>query len=107
MRYTSRHDGPLVPQEKDVALALRDYAPSRAKSDWVPASTLWSRYVTWWAGHRWQWHRDPTFPGHYPRLSKRQFGAAVRRVYPGVRRVRRRRVSEGRRYGYLGLAVAE
>jgi hypothetical protein len=100
-RYTSRHDGPLLPQEQDVRAALRDFTLG---PDWTPAALLWRKYVDWWASNRWQWRTDPTFPGRYRPLTRRQFGAALHRVFPGVQRIRRLRC--GRRiYGYRGLVV--
>jgi len=109
MRYTSRHSGPLLPQEQDVRAALRDFeACEPTRGHWIPASTLWRTYATWWAAHRWQWKTDPTFPGRYRQLTQRQFGHALRRVFAGVQRIRRRQMRLGTRlYGYRGVRIRD
>ena len=109
MTYTSRNTGPLLPQEQDVRAALKHFeACDLSREHWITVATLWRAYVTWWAVQRWDWKRDPTFPGQYPRLTPRQFGHAVRRVFPGARRERRRRLRlRDRVYGYRGVRVRE
>jgi hypothetical protein len=103
--YSSRSTGQLTAEELDVKAALRSYIVSKDRHDWVAVATLWALYVHWWASNRWQWQRDPLFPGHYPKLRKRQFGYAVRRVFPGVDR-KRRVVSGQPKYGYRRLTAA-
>lgn len=106
--YSSRATGPLTREEIDVRAALAGTytIDGAARTDRIPAADLWNRYTDWWAANRWQWRNDPTFPGRYRKLSRKQFGAAVRRVFPCVRRERpmfRRR----RYYAYVGLKVAD
>jgi len=84
--YTSRFGGPdLIPEEHDVATALAAYARAQATfRDWVPTSALWRAYCDWRACYRWR--RDDE---QAPALTVRQFGRAVRRVFPGVHRCKR------------------
>lgn len=103
MRYTSRSCGPLTPEERDVQLALTrhgcatDGATSR---DWTPIAVLYQRYRTWYAEQN-RWHYDPDVPAL---LTRRQFGHAIRRVYPGVRRCKRAVAARKKCWGYAFLA---
>jgi len=99
MRYTSRATGPLTTEERDVRAALKSYAGSGGRTDWVPASCIQRVYRTWHA----QQNRPSFDPLGPARLTMKQFGRAVCRVYPGVRRVRRR-VCKRNTWGYAGLA---
>jgi len=85
MPYTSRADGPLTAEEQDVAEALADYTTDGAtRADWVPTSVLLGVYRAWLAEHHWrrEWD-DPD------RLTPRQFGRALGRVYPRAEHCRR------------------
>jgi len=89
MSYTSRHTGPnLTPEERDVQAALRRYSddPNQGATDaeWTPTAMLYRAYVIWLAQHRWRF--DPDAPD---RLTPRQFGRAIRRVFPNVSRCHR------------------
>ncbi len=85
LTYTMRERGPLVPQELDVARALDGYeACPHGPTAWVPTATLWDAYTRWWGANRWTWNHDVTDPDRYPRLTPKQFGRAVRRLFPGV-----------------------
>lgn len=98
MPYTSRHAGKLTDEERDVAAALVNYSTAAATGfDWTPTAALWQAYLDWLARHRWRF--DPDAPA---RLTRRQFGHAVRRVLPGVQR--RKRSSAGRpQWGFARL----
>jgi hypothetical protein len=101
MPYTSRQAGPnLTPEEMDAATALRRYhAKGATQFDWTPTAVLYRAYRDWWAEHRWQSQFDPEAPA---RLTRRQFGRAVRRVFPSAHR--RRRTFHGRQqWGYAGI----
>jgi hypothetical protein len=84
--YTSRNAGPLTAEERDVRAALKGYAGSGAGTDWVPTTVLYRIYRHWHA----QQNRPSFDPLGPSRLTPRQFGAALRRAFPGTRRVRRR-----------------
>jgi hypothetical protein len=111
--YSSRGTGPLTREELDVRDALTAYTTTGATTrDWIIIAELWSVYTRWWARHRREWV-FPLIDGQYPRLTVRQFGRAVQRVFPGIERVRRRR-QHGLigpafrwRYGYRGLRKME
>jgi len=103
MAYTSRYDGPeLTVEESTAAASVFDYGTVRATNyDWTPAVCLWRSYCDWWAANRWRY--DPNSP---PKLTRRQFGRAVRRLFPSVRR--RKRSFQGRpQWGYAGLIGPE
>jgi hypothetical protein len=99
MPYTSRCAAPeLTVEEMDVAAALRRYGSAGAIGfDWTPSAALWQTYLDWWAIHRWRY--DPNAP---PRLTRRQFGRAVRRVFAGAER-RKRSFQAKRQWGYARL----
>jgi hypothetical protein len=97
--YTSRNAGPLTAEERDVQAALRSYAGSGAGTDWVPTAVLYRAYRLWFA----QQNRPSFDPLGPARLTPRQFGAALRRVFPLIRRVRRREAKR-LRWGYAGLS---
>jgi hypothetical protein len=106
MGYTSRCKAPtLTPEEQDVAAALRAYSDDPAQSathaDWVPTTLLLRTYRHWLAVHRWRF--DPDAP---ERLTPRQFGRAVRRVFPRVQRCKRS-VAARQQYGYKQLVGPE
>lgn len=98
MPYTSREDGPaLTPEERDVRTALAAYGTAGASCcDWCPTAALRQAYHDWHA--RTYWRGESDVP---PRLTVRQFGRAVRRVFPGVQR--RKRAYGKRQWGYAGL----
>ncbi len=81
MPYTSRETGPiLTDEERDVAASLCDYSTEGTTGrDWTPIASLWRCYCDWWAVHRWR--IDPDAPD---KLTLRQFGHAMRRIFPGV-----------------------
>src|SRR5665213_148728 len=95
--------------EKDVRAALKDYeACPQTGENWIPAKVLWRKYTNWWTAHRRHSKDDPTLPGRYPRLTPGQFGRALRRICPGIQRVRKERLRIGKRvYGYRGVRAAE
>ena len=102
MAYTNRYDGPdLTPEEQDLAAALRDYSDrpedGASGATWVPTEVLRRLYMHWRGWHRWRY--DPEAPA---RLTKRQFGRAVVRVFPNAAR-RRRRASGRLQWGYAHL----
>jgi hypothetical protein len=99
MPYTSRCAAPeLTVEEKDVAAALRRYGSTNAIGfDWTPTAALWRTYLDWWAIYRWRY--DPNAP---PRLTRRQFGRAVRRIFPGAER-RKRSFQAKQQWGYACL----
>lgn len=106
--YSSRATGPLTHEEIDVKSALSSYTTAGAsRADRVRASVLWKIYCDWWAANRWRWKRPyDTVMGEYPRLSRKQFGAALRRVFPGL--VRERFMFKRKRYyTYTHLRVAD
>lgn len=100
MAYNSRATGPLTQEERDVQAALArhgcttDGATSR---DWTPVAILWRLYRDWYAQHRWD-DTDAML------LTRRQFGRAVRRLFPGVRRCKRAVACRNRQWGYAFLA---
>src|SRR5688500_10611276 len=102
MSYTSREGGQLTAEERDVAAALCGYTTTGATYvDWTPTAALWRAYCDWWARNRWRY--DPNAP---PRLRVRQFGRAVRRLFPGMQR--RKRSFHGRQqWGYAPLCGSE
>lgn len=89
MPYTSPIAGlNLTAEERDVAAALAGYTAAQATPhDSVPTAALWRAYRDWWDCHRWR--HDPEA---LPRLTVRQFGRAVRRLFAGIRRYRRSRL---------------
>ena len=101
MPYNSRHCGPLTSEERDVKAALArcgcttEGATSR---DWTPATIIYQRYRNWHAEHRWQYDPDHLL------LSRRQFGRALRRVFPAVQRRKRAVTRRKRQWGYAFLA---
>ncbi len=98
MPYTSRFNGPLTPEEQDVRAALRLCTTEGATPhDWTPTGNLWQTYCTWHAEHRSKFN-----PYHPEQLTRRQFGRAVRRVFPGVMRRKRGRVRQ-EQWGYAGM----
>ena len=100
MPYTSRHAGPsLTVEEQDVQQALAGYtAAGTTQFDWTPTAALWLAYRNWWAANRWRY--DPDAP---PRLTVRQFGWAVRRIFPGIDRCKRS-YHGSRQWGFAYLA---
>lgn len=103
MAYTSRHSGrTLTAEEADVAASLRSYATAGAsEQDWTPTAALWRSYRDWWGLNRWR--IDPDLPA---RLTVRQFGRAVRRIFAGA--CRRKRSFHGKpQWGYSRLSGPE
>lgn len=103
MLYTSRYAGPdLTPEEQHVAASLRGYSDDPAAgataADWVPTWLLLHAYWRWRAKHRWRF--DPDAPD---RLTLRQFGRAVRRIFPHAQRCRRRYCGRSA-WGYAHLS---
>ena len=97
--YTSRDNSPvLLPEERDVQAALAEYITEGAtEADWVASYMLYSIYLRWRGEHRWRYD-----PDHPERLTRRQFGRAIRRVFPDVKRCRRRYHGK-QAWGYCGL----
>jgi hypothetical protein len=107
MPYTGRFDGPRhTPEERDVAAALKAYSDDPRKgataADWVPTAALYQTYRRWFAHHCWR--RSPDEPRL---LTLRQFGRAVRRVFPLAWRCYRYRTSKSHVRGYAGLIGPE
>ncbi len=101
MRYTSRNRGPaLAPEERDAKAALRAYVVTGDATEWTPTATLYGVYRRWHAEQDQRCRNDPERPD---RLTPRQFGAALRRVFPLACRVRRR-VAKRLLWGYAGLS---
>ena len=103
MSYTSRYAGPvLLPEEEDVHAALSSYTSEGAtRADWVSTDALWCAYRNWRALHRWRFDPDAPTP-----LTHRQFGRAIRRVFPNAERCFRTYHGE-RRWGYCYLRGPE
>jgi len=106
MGYTSRYNGPdLTPEERDVAEALRRYSDRADKgantSEWTPTALLYRAYRYWRAEHRWRF--DPDAP---VLLTVRQFGRAVRRLFPSATRCRRS-YNGRQQWGYCRLVGPE
>jgi hypothetical protein len=99
MPYTSQYNGPDLTQEEiDVRASLRRYSTAGASQfDWVPVAVLFRAYRNWCALHRWQ--NDPDAP---QKLTVRQFGRAVRRVFKTIR-PRKRTYHGNQQWGYAGL----
>lgn len=102
MSYTSRYDGPdLLPEERDVKAALaRCCMPSSSDSDWTPITPLYLAYVR---RHLERFQTREALDDH-PKLTRRQFGHALRRVYPGIRRCKRAASFRRKCWGYAGLS---
>jgi hypothetical protein len=101
MPYTSRCDDPaLTPEEEDVTKALWEYNTAEARrADWVPVPILYRVYRSWYAHH----HRG-CFEQDKPEcLTIRQFGRAVNRIFPDVKRCKRRYAGR-EHYGFSHLA---
>lgn len=103
MTYTSRHNGPdLTPEEQDARTALVDYTSEDATcADWVPTTVLYRIYRHWRGANRWR--HDPEAP---PPLTPRQFGRAIRRLFPAATRCRRRYHGK-EHYGYCHITGPE
>lgn len=98
MPYTSRHTGAFTPEERDVQAALVDYSTAGTTSlDWSPATILYRRYLDWYARTYWA---EPDCP--LP-LRVRQFGRAIRRLFPAVKRCKRAAARRKRQWGYAFL----
>ena len=98
MAYNSRVTGPLKPEERDVQMVLARYSTdAAAHRDWVPFIALWRLYLGWWGQYEYREDRD------HPRLTRKQFGYAVRRVFPEARRSKRAVARRQRQWGYAFL----
>lgn len=102
MSYTSRRTEPeLTPEEQDVATALSDYSDQPADGAcpavWVPTEQLYRLYMLWTAEHRWR-----RGMGGVDRITRRQFGRALPRVFPLATRCRRRNCGRNA-WGYSHL----
>lgn len=100
MPYTGRNCAPeLTPEEKDVKKALSAYSTADASGfDWVAVAELYRRYCDW----RLRAYQKYD-PDGYPLLTIRQFGRAVRRVFPKLNRLHRRSFQGVQLWGYAGL----
>jgi hypothetical protein len=102
LRRKSKHPSRLTPEEDDVQTALAFYTDEEGKADlrdFVPTRILWETYEAWIN----QFVRTPEDPAT---LTRRQFGAALARVFPELedRSRRVKRTYEGRvEWGYVGL----
>jgi hypothetical protein len=101
MPYHSRRAGPLTGEERDAKAALVGcgcMTEGATCHDWTPAAVIYQRYRTWHAEHCWQYDPD------HPLLTRRQFGRAMRRVFPAVQRRKRAAGRRKRQWGYAFLA---
>jgi len=105
MVYTCHETGRVLSAiELDLARALAQYTRGVA-THWTPGDRLYAVYVahyrqrnTWMVFEE-RWRFDPCA---WPPLTIRQFGFALRRVFPGVSRYRRW-IGNKRVYGYRGI----
>jgi hypothetical protein len=105
-RYTSRQTGPLTREERDVAEALVGHctAVGGTERDWIPLADEYAAYVRWWLREHGHWRTGPAYSERYPILTPRQFGAALRRVFPAIKPMKRILLrGQPRVWGYVGL----
>jgi hypothetical protein len=102
MAYTSRYDGPdPTPEEREAKAALAHYTDDPAQgvstSHWIPTALLYRSYLSWRASKYQRFNLDAP-----DKLTARQFGRALRRIFP--RAIRRKRSYHGQQqWGYSHL----